>query len=296
MKLHQLQALVAVVDEGGIRAAARALHLSQAALTKAMRQLEDECGTALLLRRSRGIELTEAGSRLLARARLVARQVELAGEELQQAAGEDAGHVRVGITPYVTMGPLGEAFRWFRKRYRSVQVQVIEGLVARVLPRLRDGTLDLAVVAVDTGEVPDEFTATHLLRAPQRIVVREQHPVLKKPSAEALVACEWALTAPLVPGGPGREEAMFAAAGVPLPNRVLLCETLAAMALLRASDLVSLMPAPLLGHPESRGIVAVPDTALVPCDIELKLLARPEIPLTPAAAYFARCLVEAIGG
>ena len=39
MKLHQLQALVAAVDQGGIRAAARTLHLSQAAITKSLRQL-----------------------------------------------------------------------------------------------------------------------------------------------------------------------------------------------------------------------------------------------------------------
>ena len=78
MKLHQLQALVAAVEHGSIRAAARELHLTQAALTKSLRQLEEEAGVALLVRKSRGVGLTEAGLRLHARALLVMRQLALA--------------------------------------------------------------------------------------------------------------------------------------------------------------------------------------------------------------------------
>ena len=129
MKLHQLQALVAAVDQGGIRAAARTLHLSQAAITKSLRQLEEECGMALLVRRSRGIDLTAAGERLLERARLVTRQIELAQEEMRQTRGEEEGLVKIGITPFLTLTVLAEAFRWFRLRYPKVQVQLIEGLV-----------------------------------------------------------------------------------------------------------------------------------------------------------------------
>ena len=58
MKLQQLQVLVAVIDHGGIRAAARQLHLSQAAITKSMRSLEESAGTPLLVRKSRGVGLT----------------------------------------------------------------------------------------------------------------------------------------------------------------------------------------------------------------------------------------------
>ena len=136
MKLHQFEALVAVVDHGGIRAAARALNVSQAAVTKSMRLLEDEAGMALLVRRSRGVSLTDAGERLLARARVITRQVALAGEDLRQAGGNDAGTLRVGLTPFLNFTALGETFSWFRQRYRNVQLQLIEGLMMRVLPKL----------------------------------------------------------------------------------------------------------------------------------------------------------------
>lgn len=294
MKLHQLQALVAAVDQGGIRAAARTLHLSQAAITKSLRQLEEECGMALLVRRSRGIALTAAGERLLERARLVTRQIELAQEEVRQSRGEDEGQVKVGITPFLTLTVLAEAFRWFRLRYPKVKVQLIEGLFSRVLPRLRDGTLDLALIAADSGELSDnEFNATRLMSAPQLIVVREGHPALANPNARALVEYEWLNTVPFHTEN-SRLGAMFTAAGVPQPERVVMCETLAALTLLRNTDLIGVIPAPLLGHPESRGIVAVPNSQLYPCDIDVALLTRPEVPLTPACAYFAHCLTESI--
>ncbi|OOG49961.1 LysR substrate-binding domain-containing protein [Polaromonas sp. C04] len=293
MKLQQLQALVAVVDTGGIRAAAKQLHLSQAAVTKSMRLLEEEAGVPLLLRRSRGVDFTEAGHRLLARAQLITRQVALAREDLRQAGGDDSGTVRIGVTPFLTLTVLGEAFRWFRQRYCNVEVQLIEGLMARVLPRLRDGTLDIAVVAADVGELQDdEFDSTRILQARQRIVAREGHPVLADPTARALTELEWVFTGPITDGRQPRVDAMFALAGVAPPRRVVQCETLAAMMLLRSSDVVSIFPEPLLGHPESRGIVAVENTQLRPCDIELLLLTRPDVPLTPAAAFFAHCLTE----
>ena len=291
MKLQQLKVLVAVVEHGGIRAAARHMNVSQAAVTKSMRLLEQEAGLPLLVRKARGIAVTDAGTRLLARARVISRQVLLAREELRQSVGEDCGSVRVGVTPFLTLTVLGQAFSWFRQRYKNVEIQLIEGLMTRVLPRLREGTLDIAAVAADVGEIQgDEFNRQRILQAPQCIVVREGHPVLADPNARALCALEWVLTQPIASGQQPRIDAMFALAGVAPPSRVVLCESLAAMTILRNSDAVSIFPEPLLGHPETRGIVAIENTPLRPCDIELLLLTRPDIPLTPAAEFFAHCL------
>ncbi len=291
MKLQQLEVLLAVVAHGGIRAAARELSVSQAAVTKSMRLLEQEAGVPLLIRKARGVLLTDAGQRLIARARVISRQVMLAHEDLRQAAGEDAGTVRVGVTPFATFTALGQAFAWFRQRYRHVEVQLIEGLMARVVPRLREGTLDIAMVAADVGELgSDEFHVHKVMQAAQRIVVREGHPVLAAPTAQALCELEWVLTQSGKPGQQPRVDAMFARAGVAMPARVVVCETLAAMTLLRNTDSVSIFPDPLLGHPETRGIVAVTPSPLSPSDIELLLLTQRDVPLTPAAAYFAHCL------
>jgi LysR family transcriptional regulator of abg operon len=114
--------------------------------------------------------------------------------------------VQIGITPFLTFSGLGEAFNWFRHRYRNVQLNVIEGL---------------------------------MFQARQRIVVREGHPMQKKPTARGLAACEWVLTQPIGGGQQPRIEAMFSLAGVAPPSRVVVCEALSAMALMRATDVVA---------------------------------------------------------
>jgi LysR family transcriptional regulator of abg operon len=295
MKLHQLQALVGVVEHGSIRATAREMHLTQAALTKSLRTLEEDVGVSLLIRKSRGVVLTEAGQRLHARAKLVTRQITLAHEDLKQSQGEDTGTLRVGITPYLMLTVLGEAFMWFRKRYPKVQLRLVEGLVARVLPSLRDGTLDFAIVA-DSGEVTHtEFDATRLLKEAQKIVVRQDHTIVGQPaSAAKLAALEWVLPGPFANDLDDGLNTMFKLAGVQPPSQITRCDAMAAMALVRQSDAVSVMPAPLLAQPECRGLVEIRVKKLNPPPIELVLLTPPDVPLTPAAAYFARCLTDTI--
>ncbi len=262
-------------------------------MTKAMKALEETAGTALLLRKARGVTLTDAGTRVLVRARVIARQVALAQEDLRQSAGDDYGTVHLGVTPFLTLTGLGQAFKWFRQRYRNVELVMIEGLMTRVLPRLRDGTLDIAVVAADVGEVQDdEFNCVRMQQSTQCIVVRKGHPVLMDPTAKALSSLEWIFTQPVGAGAQPRVDAMFALAGVAAPARVVQCESLAAMTLLRNSDAVAIFPQPLLGHPETRGIVAIETCPLRPSDIELLLLTQPDVPLTPAANYFADCLMQ----
>ena len=296
MKLHQLQALVGAVEHGSIRAAARAMHLTQAALTKSLRQIEDDAGVPLLVRGSRGVLLTEAGQRLHARAQLVTRQIALARDDLRQTLGQEDGEVRAALTPYLMLTVLGETFHWFRKRYPRVELRLMEGLLTRVLPALRDGSLDFAILAT-SGEVStQEFAVTQLQVTPQVLAVREGHPLLKRCNAAQLAALEWVLPGPMAVGMDPATANMFAQAGMAAPAQITRCDALAAMALVRQSDAVTIMPTPLLGRPESHGLVTLPQTVLQPPPVAVLQVSRPEVPLTPAAAYFARCLNDAISG
>jgi DNA-binding transcriptional LysR family regulator len=230
---------------------------------------------------------------LLARASLVTRQLELAESELREAAGDQAGELRVALTPYVTLHHLGQTFRWFRQRHPNVALELVDGLVSRALPRLRDGTLDMAIVA-DTGDLPNgEFQSRQVLSTRQHVVVREGHPVLAQPTVERLAALEWVLTGPRDGLKSSRLKAVFARAGTTPPGRVLFCETLAGLTLLRSTDVAGIVPAPLLALPEGRGLVAIDLPGLDPGELRLMLLTRPDAPPTLAAEYFAQCLVDA---
>jgi LysR family transcriptional regulator of abg operon len=198
--------------------------------------------------------------------------------------------VQIGITPFLTFSGLGEAFNWFRHRYRNVQLNVIEGLMSRVLPRLRRHARHRRRGSRRRRGAGRRVPVQRIFQARQRIVVREGHPMQKKPTARGLAACEWVLTQPIGGGQQPRIEAMFSLAGVAPPSRVVVCEALSAMALMRATDVVGIVPEPLLGHFESSGIVPVREAVFHPCDIELLILTRSDVPLTPAAEYFVHCL------
>ena len=99
MKDHQLKALVQVADSGSIRAAARAMNLSQSALTKALRELEEDIGAELLQRSYKGIGFTPEGNALLIRARLVLATIDKARAEIRQMRGGAGAHVKAAITP-----------------------------------------------------------------------------------------------------------------------------------------------------------------------------------------------------
>jgi DNA-binding transcriptional LysR family regulator len=86
MSLVQLQSFVAVAEEQHVGRAARRLHVTQPPLTRRIRALEDELGVSLFVRTPRGMQLCEAGERLLPRARRILAAVEEARRALSEPA------------------------------------------------------------------------------------------------------------------------------------------------------------------------------------------------------------------
>src|SRR5258708_35952470 len=98
MRLSQIRDFVAVVESGGIRAAARKLGVSQPAISRSVRGLEAELHTRLLRRTPTGVVLTEPGRAFIARARAAQAELRKAGEEVDQL-GDKARLVAFGGSP-----------------------------------------------------------------------------------------------------------------------------------------------------------------------------------------------------
>ncbi|MGH8463963.1 MAG: LysR family transcriptional regulator, partial [Pseudomonas sp.] len=151
MKDHHLRAWLKVAELRSIRSAARSLHLSQAAVTKAIKELEAELDAPLLTRSSRGIAITECGERLTVRARLAQAQLTLARQDIRQLLGGAQARVAVGVTPMVMLSVLPAVLSDFRRSMPAARVKVSEGLLAAVQPALRNGMLDFALASRMTG-------------------------------------------------------------------------------------------------------------------------------------------------
>lgn len=136
MNISQIRSFVAVVDHGSFSAAARALKLSQPAVTMQVQGLEGDVGATLLERRYRRVDLTEAGRTLLPFARRVLAEIETAHSEIERLGETVSGHLDLAVstTPgqYVLPRLLGEFLRRYPQVTVSLRIYDTTDVVARV--------------------------------------------------------------------------------------------------------------------------------------------------------------------
>jgi DNA-binding transcriptional LysR family regulator len=146
MELRELSAFVAVVEEGGMSAAARRLHVSQSALSQTMSALERELGVTLLERTSAGVRATEAGSSLLAEARgVLARYHQAMRTMSAYRTGSDAV-IRLGIPLELAPEVLAIALGKFTAESAHTRVVPQHLSTAAQFAALRNDQLDVGLV------------------------------------------------------------------------------------------------------------------------------------------------------
>ena len=118
MNLRQLKYFVGVIEAGNMTRAAEQLHVAQTALGMHIRQLEEDLGVALLVRHSRGVEPTKAGSLLHARAIAILKLVEETRNEVKSCERENSEAIRLGITPALMLVCGTEIALTVRERFR----------------------------------------------------------------------------------------------------------------------------------------------------------------------------------
>lgn len=145
MDLVQLRYFLKVADLRSFTKAALALHIAQPAVTRQIRLLEEEFGVQLLLRHSRGAELTEAGVRLRAGAQAMLRLATETRAQVAASASEVMGELRVGFPPSVGASLVAKATATFHARHPAVRLHLEEGYSNGLRDALLADRLDLAV-------------------------------------------------------------------------------------------------------------------------------------------------------
>jgi LysR family nitrogen assimilation transcriptional regulator len=146
MDMKQLQAFVRVAELASFSKAATALDSSQSALSRQVRQLEIELGRHLLHRNGRGVTVTAAGERFLARSAGILRQLEAAREELQADDASPAGQVVVGLPLRIASTLAAPLVLGFRKAFPQATIRVVEGPTAAISDWILLGRVDLGLL------------------------------------------------------------------------------------------------------------------------------------------------------
>lgn len=174
MELRHLRYFVAVAEEGSLSMAAeKRLHTAQPSLSRQIRDLEMKVGVQLIVRGSRGIELTAAGQVFLDHARLVLLQVEAAGEAARRAAQPANATFALGFLTGYEMGWLPETLRLLREDAPAVQVTLSSQSSPQLAAALLHGRLDAAFLRREDKTAGLDFKL--LMKEPLTVVMRADH-------------------------------------------------------------------------------------------------------------------------
>jgi len=149
VEIRQLKAFVAIAESGTFTAGALRVHVTQAAISMQIRQLENELGARVFVRAPRHVILTEAGEHLLQRARQILREHDAAVEEIAALAGAERGRLRVGsASAMVLTEPLPKILKELRKQHPAAEIAVISGTSEALVDQILSGELDIAFVSL----------------------------------------------------------------------------------------------------------------------------------------------------
>src|SRR2546428_351775 len=151
MELRHLRYFIGVAEEENVSRAALKLHLSQPALSRQIRDLEDELGFLLLERSAKSVRLTEAGRVFLPEARAVLQRVEDAVKSARAIATGVSGELHVGYAPSLTARILPQTLRAFQAELPNVRVRLHDLSTEEMLAGLREGKLQIAFMVRPTA-------------------------------------------------------------------------------------------------------------------------------------------------
>ena len=144
MDLRHLRYFITLAQELNFTRAAQRLNVSQPPLSQQIKALEGELGTMLFLRTSRRVELTAAGHVFLAHASAILERVEQACAQARAVGGGHVGHLDIGSSSSLLLGPLPQLIAGYRRAFSGVNIALHEMTPAAQLTALRDRRLDIS--------------------------------------------------------------------------------------------------------------------------------------------------------
>jgi DNA-binding transcriptional LysR family regulator len=148
LDLQSLRCFVAIAEERSISRAAQRLHVSQPPLTRRLRALEEALRVRLVSRSAAGVAPTAAGEELLRRARALLAEADDIERRLRGAAGARARLLRTAISAGVPMELAARVAASWKRGLPSRRIEVRNGFTQELLPGLRAGEVDFAIVGL----------------------------------------------------------------------------------------------------------------------------------------------------
>jgi DNA-binding transcriptional LysR family regulator len=177
MELRHLRYFIAVAEELHFSRAAERLHVAQPAVSEQVRKLEEELGVTLLNRNKRKVSLTEAGAALLAEARRVLQQVDVARLATHEARDRTTARLRIGYTSASLPATVPEALRRLAASMNDLKASLEPGFGLELIAAVRNERLDAAIVSLPAPTAGLRTTQLGHERAVAALPVSHRHAV-----------------------------------------------------------------------------------------------------------------------
>lgn len=180
IKFRHLVCFLEMARQGSLARAADVLAVSQPAMSKTLKELEELLAAILFIRSKGGVSLTEAGVAFL---RYAGPSVQALRDGVNTLRGGEyaAGRVRLGVLSTVESLLVPEVVRRLHERHSALVVSVVTGPSAYLLSQLRVGDVDLVVGRMTDSPEIQGLTFEHLYSESMTLVVRPGHALLVKP-------------------------------------------------------------------------------------------------------------------
>lgn len=222
--MTQMSAFIALSEAGSYDAASRQLGISAPSVHRAVNDLAAVMKRELVLRRGRGIMMTDHGITLARRFRLALSELRAGMAELDALRGMGGGKISVGAMPLCRARLLPATVIRYHAAHPDIHIDIAEGSFGELIEPLRDGQLDLIIGAMrDPSPGPD--VAQHFLFEDQPVILcRKDHPLVQHcpVSLFDLLRYNWVMPQQ---GTPLREiwRELFSTAGLPEPHVPIEC-------------------------------------------------------------------------
>jgi DNA-binding transcriptional LysR family regulator len=265
LKIRQLVLLTAIAEQKSVSKAASALHITQSAATKTLRELEDALEVSLFNRTPRGVTPTAFGQSLIAHAKSILGEVNSAAEEIAALKTGSAGRIVIGILRAAAPALLPDTFVRSLAEYPDISITVVAGTYETLAPALRAGEIDFLVGYLTDSRPRQDLIQERLYLDSAAIVTRHAHPLRlhRRPlTLTDLADRQWIL--PMENTVLRRHvDAAFRAVGIEPPRASIESHsTTLVQSLLMKSDMLAALPYEDALQLEKFGLVAILPVAM----------------------------------
>ncbi len=173
-----LQRFLTIAEQGSLHSAAAKLAITQPALTRTLRNLEDQIGEPLFLRHAKGLTPTDLGEKVIGMAQNIMRECEIAESQINPRSASYSAHVRIGAGPVWASSILPKVISDLTDRFPKISFELELATRATGRRAIADGRLD--ILAGGFAGVEHEksmFAFQHFFDIELCIVARKDHPI-----------------------------------------------------------------------------------------------------------------------